>query len=254
MVSAVVGRCGGVDLGSEIGNDPTERMPVFIKTNLATAYFPASWRQPPTSIQSTPYTGSDEIKPALDAELRKYPKELLQRHLYEIDLFDSLVISGTTVAGTYLNKSVFLRVQESRVATLRTLHRQISNIFFKAHFAYLDSAAWKASNPANFKYAEEISREIKKDTSLLPNKLIAQNGFLSDRSTISLQDDFNVIAQNLFHPYGDFWAVADANPKLLEKVTLTIRFYSQLDPRFTEKYFRAIYVRNAEAGVYSQGN
>ncbi|MDR3401510.1 MAG: hypothetical protein P4L99_03340 [Chthoniobacter sp.] len=253
LALAITSPCGGEDLWPELGNDPAEPKPIFIKTNLATGYFPAAWRQPPASIQSTPYTGGDEIKSALYGELRKYPKELIQRHLYEVGLFDSLVISGASIGGTYLNKSVFLRVQDSPASTLRAFHHELSSILLKAHFAYLDIAAWKASNPPDFRYAAEISGDFKKQASLRPDKLFASKGFVAERSTISLENDFNVIAQNLFYPYADFWALADDNPMVLEKVNLAILFYSKLDPRFTAAYFRAIYVRNAEMGVYSKG-
>ncbi|MEI9810500.1 MAG: hypothetical protein WDO16_22970 [Bacteroidota bacterium] len=68
--------------------------------------------------------------------------------------------------------------------------------------------------------------------------LLCQKGVLTQYGGSSIENDVNTFAQNLFRPDENFWAYVDRFPRIREKTTLLIQFYTKINPMFTEAYFR----------------
>ncbi|NQV03540.1 MAG: hypothetical protein HQ542_12900, partial [Bacteroidia bacterium] len=65
-------------------------------------------------------------------------------------------------------------------------------------------------------------------------------GFMNKYSQSAFEEEINVFAQNLFSGGEQFWFIVDTFAKIREKAKLIIDFYYQIDPQFTEEYFRAL--------------
>jgi hypothetical protein len=98
---------------------------------------------------------------------------------------------------------------------------------------------WLQINPTSFAYLGRGSRTIAKNqasTAWTPGLL--RDGFLCEYSKASMEEDFGMIAAELFANEPAFWLVVSKYQRLHSKVALAIAFYHELDPTFDEQYFR----------------
>jgi len=70
--------------------------------------------------------------------------------------------------------------------------------------------------------------------------VLTQQGFLTQYSLSSLENDINTVAQNIFCPSPDFWLITEKYPRVKRKVKLLITFYNRINPIFTEEYFKKL--------------
>ena len=79
---------------------------------------------------------------------------------------------------------------------------------------------------------------------LLSHESLRQ-GFLTEYSQISMEQDFNETAAHLFtNP--EIWQYCARFPRLDQKVDVMIDFYRQLHPEMDRLYFRAMSAQEAE--------
>ena len=69
---------------------------------------------------------------------------------------------------------------------------------------------------------------------------MAKKGFLTQYSTASQEEDFNMLAEGLFSGEPGFWTLVDEHALLKAKVSVVLGFYSKLDPQFDEAFFKSL--------------
>jgi hypothetical protein len=105
----------------------------------------------------------------------------------------------------------------------------------------LDPCDWTCINPPDFQYGNGGVAAIQNgEASMDFDSRLFEGGFLNKYAQSAFEEDFNVFSQNLFCGSETFWGVVDSFPRIRKKATLIIGFYNQLDPRFTESYFRSL--------------
>jgi hypothetical protein len=210
--------------------------------------FPESWRVTPVSGTGGSLERGERqrSKLILSRSLVKYPVHILQRNLRSVFVLRFMKFYNVGYGGTNSDMDIFITndgnvLGYSDKYIEQTFHHEFSSILFRNHPALFDEPAWKNCNPPGFDYTDpengvgairnnRSSQEI--DTAL------CRLGFLTQYAMSGLENDINTIAQNLFKPADQFWETVDLYPSLTAKTRLLILFYQQLDPVFTETYFR----------------
>ena len=123
----------------------------------------------------------------------------------------------------------------------QTFHHEFSSILIRNFPSFLDTVQWKAANIEGFDYNDPeagVGAIRNNQSSQSADTALCKKGFLTQYALSSLENDVNTLAQNMFRPDPGFWAIVDNYPRIREKITLLISFYSQLSGQFTESYFR----------------
>jgi hypothetical protein len=221
--------------------------PVPIITSSDNSIFPESWRKAPISAQGEvlPPADRERIRTILDRATRKYPMSMLKQHLKAIYVVAELKYSGIAAAGTNSRNAVYIKVSDPAKGYTdhqleSVFHAEFSSILLRNEKQKLDEAAWRKANPEGFQYLGSGVQAVKeKKAGLTLQDEIHKQGFLVQYSMSDLENDFNGMASLIFCGGAARWKIAEAHPRLREKLELTIRFYQSLDPIFTEERFRS---------------
>lgn len=228
--------------------DTDQATGVEIITDIEPDMFPEGWRHPPASVQATRLR-PEEVERSVrivKSALEKYPPALVKQNLKKVYVVDTLVFYGASIGGTYATGKVYL-VNTGIVDGYtdqfieRAFHEEYSSILFRTHSTYFRRAAWTAINPPDFVYGTSGYDPARDDfVALVYDPELNAEGFVHLYATTDLENDFNAIASRLFVGEEEFWQIADEYGKIKEKMLLVIDFYRQIDPMFTEEYFRAL--------------
>ena len=226
---------------------PAKRDRVSVSAD--TSIFPARWLKPDIAASAEPIAPAEAARARADvaAALALYPEALLDAELGAVHLVGRLGYSGIFAGGANSLRDVYIAVRTPREGYTdrhirECFHHEFSSILLRNHPAYLDLAAWKAAqddkgsdSPGNG--VESVRRGLVK-TGLDPAS--CEKGFLSVYSRASVEEDFNVFAQNLLGGEKALWDAAAKYPRIAVKLRLMIAFYSRLDPKFDETFFRKL--------------
>jgi hypothetical protein len=214
---------------------------VKIISDYSPLIFPAEWRNakiPPVATQIDP----DQLERydyVLNVAFRSYPKSVIRKNLKNVYLLGSLTIFGVSAGGTYSDDSLYLvGFPEERGYTdlflIEFFHHEFSSILLKNY--KLDEAKWSGTNPRWFKYGRGGIDAIRRGhASLVGTPELYQNGFLSEYSMSSIEEDFNVFSQKVFARPALMSARINRYPYLKKKFTVWAEFYSKIDSRLTEE-------------------
>lgn len=221
--------------------DPT---PSVVAFDAAESIFPDFWRRAPYEASARPLPDYEKSRARriLEHGLAKYPPALVRQNLKRVQVVRELRFSGVQAAGTNSLDTIFVADDgESDAFLEETLHHEFSSILLRNYAERFPEAAWKGLAPADFRYGESGVDAIKAhhDSLEYDDRLNAQ-GFLHEYAQASLEDDFNSISEKLFGNDPRFWEIAGRHSKIAAKAALAMRFYRELDPRFTEEYFRSL--------------
>ncbi len=210
--------------------------------------FPASWRPSPinaTGKQIDPAEIS-RSKSIVANALGKYPDKVLEYNLKAVYILKSMKFFDVGYGGTNSNTAVYLTNDGISLGYTdkyleQTFHHEFSSILLRGYARFFDSVAWKAANAPGFVYTDRENgvgaiRNNESSQSLDPE--LSEKGFVAQYARSSIENDVNSIAQNLFCPEKEFWSIVDRFPRVKQKTKLLITFYNQLNPRFTEEWFR----------------
>lgn len=222
---------------------------VKIVFNYSSANFPESWRLAPVNADGEEITRYEvgRSKLVMAKALSKYDDQLLAYNLKSIYFLKSMRFFNVGYGGTnstdalYMTNNGYSMGYTDRYIE-QTFHHEFSSILFRNYNLTLDTIAWKKAHDPTFDYNDPESGVGAIRTgrsSQLPDTTLAKYGFLTEYSMSSLENDINTLAQNLFLPDPGFWSIFDKFPKIRTKTRLLILFYSKLDQRYTEDYFRS---------------
>jgi len=168
----------------------------------------------------------------------KYPKSIIQDELKTIKLAGSLTLYSVFYGGTSIGSTLYLTslgydkgYTDEYIEKL--FHHEFSSILMRNH--EFPQNAWNASNVTEFKYAQtnkEIRRAIAEDTGTVGNHGIYSRGFLTKYSMSTLENDFNVMAEQVFTDPGRLKTLIQQYPIIRKKYELLRIFYLDIDPKF----------------------
>lgn len=210
--------------------------------------FPASWycKRIGAEAVSLPREHRTEAMDILNLAIAKYPEDVLFVHLRKVYVLRSLSFFGVAYGGTNTKDVIYLTYDDTnpeRTAEFveGVFHHEFSSVLFRKFSKHIDRKSWESINPPDFSYGKGGVEAIKKgEASLDFNYDLLEVGFLNLYSQSAFEEDMNVIAQNLFSGGEQFWFIVDTFEKIRMKALLTIDFYHQIDPQFTEEYFRSL--------------
>ncbi|HEY6503086.1 MAG TPA: hypothetical protein VIZ28_03845 [Chitinophagaceae bacterium] len=220
---------------------------VYIGFNYSSDIFPESWRPAPISAYGEKIA-AEEIKRSkmiMQKALAKYPEATL-KNLHSTYFLKQLKFYDVPYGGTNSTDRVYLVNQGISLGYTdkyleQTFHHEFSSILFRNFPALLDTNNWKSANQPGFIYNDPengVGAIRNNQSSQELDSLLCQKGILTQYGGSSIENDVNTFAQNLFRPDTGFWKFVDRFPRIREKTTLLIRFYTKLSPLFTEQYFR----------------
>lgn len=209
---------------------------------------PLAWMTCGSRLQSVPLDPAKEASARATAAkaIAKYPRSILVSNLRRIVLLSYLEFDGESMGGLSFYDSIYI-VDPGRDSAAdhlqfveRAIHHEVAHILAVNYRNRFESASWMARNPPGFAYQGDghLALHTGRASTDYDEALLAQ-GFLTEYSTSSLEEDFCMIAEGLFAGGRVFWEAVDRNPRTLEKVWLAIKFYRRLSPEFGESTFRA---------------
>jgi hypothetical protein len=211
--------------------------------------FPHQWSGKKVNPDIQPLSPEEKarLEDLLDHAFSKYPSEMLNIYLDRVYAVKSMRFYGLPYGGTNYQNTIYLSDDTDNPGFSdeyieQVFHHEFSSILLRVFPAYFDKTGWLSLNPPSFKYgkggAEAISQGM---ASMALNPELIEQGFLSQYSTASLEEDINVVAQNLFTGGREFWRVYELNDRIREKTRILINFYHKINPVFTEACFRSFY-------------
>ncbi|MBL7137895.1 MAG: hypothetical protein ISS17_03880 [Bacteroidales bacterium] len=210
--------------------------------------FPSSWycKRISADAVSLPREYRTEAMDILNKAIAKYPEDVLFVYLRKVYVLKSLTFFGVPYGGTNTKDVIYLTYDNSNPERTSeyvegVFHHEFSSVLLRKFYKQFDKRSWVAINPPDFSYGTGGVEAIKKgEASLDYNYDLLAFGFLNKYSQSAFEEDINVFAQNLFSGGEQFWFIVDTFDRIREKARLVIDFYQQINPQFTEEYFRAL--------------
>lgn len=237
-----------VHLGQDT-NSVTTATGVIISMRGSSAEFPKAWQMPPIGAIATPAKPpfvSEAIK-GIENALKKHDPVVVRKYLRAVVLCDRLSFYGGEVGGVFTPRSQIMincrNADYDPVQIERVFHHEFSSLLLNAEPGLFDPIKWKATLPTTFTYHEPVGAPSPEDTlEVLSNDRVnfLSEGFLCRYSTTGFENDFNMIAENLLSGSALFWRAVDRFPRLKAKIRLVIGFFFDVNPMYTEAYFRKL--------------
>jgi hypothetical protein len=238
--------------GQEVYNDALSGVEIFFPAGRSD--FPHQWLYKKVNAEIQPLCRDEEsrVEDILSRAFSKYPAELLRTCLDKVYVIKTMKFYGLPYGGTNYRHSVYLAddfsdpyFTDSYIE--QVFHHEFSSVLIRYFNAFFAHQKWVSVNPPSFRYGNGGADAIRKgQASMDLDPDLIEQGFLSQYSTASLEEDVNVFAQFLFTGGREFWRLVDLNDNIREKTRILISFYHQLDPVFTESYFRSLYYNTAQ--------
>ncbi len=203
--------------------------------------FSEEMTSPPVNAQATSLCWQEYADRAVAAVLNglaKYPDSILTSNLEAVYLVSRLEMYGAQAGGT-VDKSaqrVYIAGASSSCWMERTFHHEFSSILRFRHPWNIPQ--WISENPKDFTYGNDVTAAIERRVSDYLDPQLAEDGFLTEYSLTSLENDFNTYAQYHFLPEHLFWEFVDTYSHVHQKSALLIDFYHTLHPQYTNAFFR----------------
>lgn len=223
---------------------------VLVSFRYSLSIFPSSWQTAPVSAAGTAIDASEinRSKLIIARALNKYPAALLQGNLKTVYFLKSMEFFAVGYGGTNSTNTLYLTNdgQDNGYTDTyieQSFHHEFSSILFRNYPSKIDTIAWKKANIAGFDYNDPeagVGAIRNNESSQSLDSALSAKGFLTQYAYSGLENDVNTIAQSLFCPEKEFWYFVDRFPRIKQKTKLLIAFYNQLNPQFTENWFRKL--------------
>lgn len=208
--------------------------------------FPESWRKDPINGKATPVPSTEVVRSLdlISKAFSYYPPELLKSKLKTVYVSRTIEFYGLSYGGTNSEDCIYITNGGliegfSDQYVEQTIHHEFSSIILREYWNSFPYDVWMNSLPKGFKYRGDGVQSLREGTSDTNQKdEFVRDGFISQYSTSSIEEDFNMLAQNLFMGSPKFWKAYDEYPMLKKKTDLVISVYKGASPRFTKSWFR----------------
>jgi hypothetical protein len=186
----------------------------------------------------------EQAKPLLINELRRYPREVLRKNLGHIILCANLQFQNVPASGTYFGNDIYISIDTgARGGNMReldrTLHHELSSVLLRNNTRYFPFHLFVGCNVQGFEYSDNLVGVLNdKSLLVLYDSAQGKEGFLTRYSRVSLEDDVNVIAEELFTNPQSLFNYAEEHDRVFCKIRAFVFFLHELDYRFEETALR----------------
>ncbi len=174
---------------------------------------------------------------------KKYPKNVIKKHLKAIYFSEEIDADGFKYGGTYdpFRRIIYLVDDggQSENLAISNFHHEFSSLLLSGHSIFINP--WMDQNPQGFSYLrdvyetwEEIQQKI--DISAVANEEDHKKGFMSVYGQTTFENDFNEYSAVIFTYPAKFKKIMNQYPRVRAKFLVWIEFYQKIDPLFTEEY------------------
>ena len=229
---------------------------IKVEFDYSLSIFPSSWQVAPINAraENMPRAEIVRTKTVIADALNKYPLSVLKQELTGVYFVRTMRFYDVAYGGTNSENSVYISNDGVKMGYTssyieQTFHHEFSSILLRNHPLYLDTSEWKKANNPGFDYNDPengVGSIRKNQSSQELDTLLTLQGFLTQYSLSSLENDVNTFAQNIFCPSPDFWQITEKYPRVRRKVKLLIAFYNHINPIFTEDYFKKLKENNKQ--------
>lgn len=221
--------------------------PVRVLTSPGHEAFPEAWRKEPVSAhgEALPEAQIGQASVILASALSKHPAAVLKANLKAVYVLSELRYRGVVTSGTNSRTCVYLKMGDPQAGYTPahvegTFHAEFSSILIRNHPQFLDKDAWQKANPPGFQYLGDGVDAVKQGKAGLKTETaLLEKGFLSQYGCSTLENDFNGLTIRLFAGDATLWALARQYPRIQTKLKIALSFYQQLDPAYTEAFFKS---------------
>lgn len=209
--------------------------------------FPDSWLTKEINGKATPVDTSEFVrsKAVIIKALNKYPPELIRRHLTKVYIVGYLEFYGQSYGGTNSTSVVYISnrgvdLGYSDFWLEQAFHSEFSSILFRNYSFLFDKKKWISCNK-DIRYGKSGTQALKQGKASLEFDLeLNRRGILAQYGAASIEEDFNLFAENLLLSKLGFWEIVKTQKRILKKTKQVIEFYNHIDSRFNEDYFRDV--------------
>ncbi len=210
--------------------------------------FPSSWYKGDIQGKAVSLDKSEiaRSKRIIAKAMEKYPKGFVEKNLKKIYVLRSLNFYGVEYGGTYYESTLYItnNGEEHNYTDLyveQVFHHEFSSILLENYPDNFDKYTWNEINGESFEYGDGGVNAIISGTAGNTFTIqLNEEGFLTEYSKASMEEDVNVLAANLFKANPSFWGITEEYDKIGRKMELLVNFYQSLDPQFTKEYFQQI--------------
>ena len=186
-------------------------------------------------VIETPAEFHETILSITNKTLRKYPSDVLNRHVEKLYLYDQFD-KGNDLMGVYRGKHGFLfaipYLDNGHVDTLdleRVIHHEISHRLQMFEGKGFDLKSWKENNTLKYGEIKSYDRDFAPD--------LYDKGFINQYAVMNKFEDFAAFAENIFINKPAFWNAIDSHNALRNKFEIICAYYESLDPSMNRDYF-----------------
>ena len=240
------------------GDGGLEKTPDLIRWRSDSAIFPEHWTRAPFHARAAPVEEAqkERARRQIRKALAKYPPELVERTLRQVFVLGRMSFyDGVEYSGTASQHTLYLVIRDpaegfSEEFIESNFHHEYSTLLLNRHLDNFDQDAWQSANPEGFRYlgGNSWSAAQGKDGGALAieqgrisleraGRDTLRQGFLSEYSMSSIENDFNLYAAALFVDGPELARLAERYPAIARKREIAIRFYSALHPALDKHYF-----------------
>lgn len=171
--------------------------------------------------------------------LGKYPKSVISESIDRLAFSQELTFYGVPYGGTNLERTLYLTNKGRQAGFNDTylqelFHHEMSSLLMNK-FPF-NSKQWAGANPKKFQYKNEtieILNAVKNNSAALGDRDLYRQGFLSKYAQSTLENDFNVYAENIFVHPETIQDLISQYPIINTKYQLVKDFYISINPDFS---------------------
>lgn len=184
---------------------------------------------------TTPLPDKDRVLAThiVEKALSVYPESFLAGCLDHVYIVGALRSQGLEKLGMYWDRSILVSAADLKTASdafelCRTVHHEVSSIYFLRYYDRFPEAEWLACNPPDFRYHDQATAPPDE----FPNRATeedAAQGFATGYGRSDIENDFNTVVEHMFLPDEKFLRLLGRHARLREKARLVPRFLDEVD-------------------------
>lgn len=214
------------------------RLTIPVTATEGRSCFPADWLPAPVLANATLLDSAEfeRSRNCIEIALNRYSTPVLADELKHIVMFQAIRFYGLKFGGTNSIDTVFLtndgaaKGYTDRYIT-GAFHHEFSSILLRNHPDKFDQKAWDKAIPPNFQYRGNGTDAVREGTSNTSyDSSLYQQGFVSQYSQASMEEDFNMLAEGLLTGDPEMAEAARRSARIRAKLTVVVQFYKAIDP------------------------
>lgn len=203
---------------------------VDIRSEIDSDMFPDLWRRPEVNASAIQLAPDRRVAiETVRKAVLKYPTKLLKDNLERVYVVASLSFKGINAAGTNSRRRIYLVDYGQPRELEMSFHHEFSSILLRNYWSKFDIDSWMLLLPSGFHYGTKRVKAVIDNAKSSINLKNAEQGFLSEYSKSSIENDVNLISERLFMKDADLKRLCIKYPAIRGKVELFLKFLHSID-------------------------